>query len=100
MPHDPEIEPKGNATTQAYCTERLLPVYARLINEARLYEDRMCILQEDNDPSHGTRLKYNVVTRFKAVNWIDMLLHPPQSPDLSLSEAVLNILKQRVKRKE
>jgi hypothetical protein len=98
--HDSKIKSKENAMTQAYCTKRLSSVYARSINEARFYEDRMCILQEDNDLSNETRLKDNVVTRFKAINWIDMLLHPSQSSNLSLYEVVLNILKRRVKRKK
>jgi hypothetical protein len=54
--------------TQAYYTERLLPVYAKEINEARVFHDRMSILQEDNDNSHDTRSKDNVVVRFKAAN--------------------------------
>jgi transposase len=85
---------------QAYYTEKLLPVYADLINEARVYHDRMSILQEDNDNSHGTRSKDNVVLRFKADNWISTLSHPPQSPDLNPSKGVWNVLKQRVKRRQ
>lgn len=100
LPHDPEIKSKGNSMTQAYYIERLLPVYARSINEARVYHDRYCILQEDNDSSHGTRSKDNVVTRFRAANWIETLIHSPQSSDLNPSEGVWNILKQRVKRRE
>ena len=68
LPHDPEIKPKENSMTQAYYTTRLLPVYARSINEARIYHNRYCILQEDNDPSHDTRSKDNVVVHFKVDN--------------------------------
>ncbi len=99
MSHDPKIKPKGNSMTQTYYTERLLPVYANLINEDRVFRDRYCLLQEDNDNSHGTRSKDNVVVRFKAVNWISTLSHPPQSPDLNPSEAAWNMLKQRIKRR-
>ncbi len=54
--------------TQTYYTERLLPVYANLINENRVFRDKYCLLQEDNDNSHDTRSKDNVVVRFKAAN--------------------------------
>ena len=87
MLHDLEIKPKGNSTTQAYYMSRLLLVYAKEINEAQIKYDRYCILQEDNDPSHGTRSKDNVVTQFKEANWITSLVYPPQSPDLNSSEA-------------
>ncbi len=100
MPHDPEIKPKGNLMTQAYYTERLLSVYVELIHEARVFHDRRGILQEDNDNSHDTRSKDNVVVRFKAANWIETLSHSPQSPDLNPSEAIWNILKMRVKRRQ
>ena len=71
-----------------------------MINEMRIRDDRYCILQEDNDNSHGTRSRDNVVVRFKAANWITTLIHPPQSPDLNPSEAEWNILKQRDKRRQ
>ncbi len=54
--------------TQTYYTERLLSVYAQIINEGRVFHDRMSILQEDNDNSHDTRSKDNVVVRFKVAN--------------------------------
>lgn len=73
--------------TQAYYTERLLPVYAQEINNARLLQGRRGILQEDNDNSHGTRSEDKVVKRFKRVNWTETLIHPAQSPDLNPSEA-------------
>jgi hypothetical protein len=86
--------------TQACYTKRLLSVYVELIHEARVFHDRRDILQEDNDNSHDIRSKDNVVVRFKAANWIETLSHSSQSPDLNPSEAVWNILKQRVKRRQ
>jgi hypothetical protein len=86
LSHDSKIKLKGNSMTQIYYTERLLSVYANLINENRVFRDRYCLLQEDNDNSHDTRSKDNVVVRFKAANWISTLSHSPQSPDLNPSE--------------
>jgi hypothetical protein len=51
-PHKQEIKPLGNAMTQKYYTERLLPEYANVINHARLQpggELGNWILQEGND---------------------------------------------------
>ncbi len=55
-PHDPEIKPKGNSMTNKYYTEKLLPGLLKIINEHKA-AGRMAILQEDNDPSHGTKGK-------------------------------------------
>lgn len=63
-------------------------MYAKEISDARLIHDRTGILQEDNDNSHGTRLKDNIVVQYKEANWIPTLIHPPQSPDLNPIEGV------------
>jgi hypothetical protein len=65
LPHDADIKPKRNSMTQVYYTEKLLSVYANLIHETRIYHDRRGILQEDNDNSHDTRSKDNIVLRCK-----------------------------------
>ncbi len=100
LSHDSKIKLKRNSMTQTYYTDRLLSVYAQIINEDRVFHDRMSILQEDNDNNHDIRSKDNVVVRFKATNWIDILIHSSQSLDLNSCESVWNILTQRVKRRQ
>ena len=100
LPHEVEIKPKGNSMTQKYYTERLLPVYIKAVQEARIFRDQDAILQEDNDPSHGTRSDFNVAAQLKDSNWIVVLIHPAQSPDLNPMEAIWAILKQRIRRRK
>ena len=97
LPHNVEVKSKGNSMRQVYYTEWLLPIYVNEIHDCRPQHGRSCIFQEDNDPSHGTKSKDNIVRRFKANNWVETLIHPPQSPDLNPTEGVWNILKQYVK---
>ena len=105
QPHDPEIKPKGNSITQAYYTQKLLLVYIRSYQEERVRYGRRTILQEDNDPSYGTRPNktltkkgiQNVAQQLKDDSQIKTLTHPAQSPDLNLIEAYQNILFQRLR---
>lgn len=54
LPHEREYKPKGNSMTQKYYCERLLPYYIDGVGQARLNRPAPWVLQEDNDPSHGT----------------------------------------------
>jgi hypothetical protein len=68
LSHDSKVKLKKTSMTQIYYTKRFLSVYATLIKETRVYYNEESILQEYNDNNHDTRLKDNVVVRFKAVN--------------------------------
>ena len=86
--------------TNKYYTETLLPVYLKVIQEAQA-AGRRAILQEDNDPSHGTKgTGDNLARRFKQEHNIELLKHSAQSPDLNPSEGVWNILKPRVRKRQ
>ena len=98
------VKLKGNAMTQKYYTERLLPRYVTALQQARLNGPSSpsgtpdWILQEDGDPSHGHR-KEGLASAARAANWVPILEHPPQSPDLNPQEGCWNVLKQRVQRR-
>jgi hypothetical protein len=52
------VKPKGNAMTQKYYTETLLPVHVEALHQARLQPNRELkpwLFQEDGDPSHGKK---------------------------------------------
>ena len=93
---------KGNAITQKYYTERLLPTYVIAVQQARLSDysspsgTSNWMLQEDGDPSHGHKVQ-GLATTYREAHWVPLLDHPPQSPDLNPQEGCWNILKQRVR---
>ena len=104
LPHNLEVEPKGNSMTQAYYANRILPGLISDVQRLRVilpeYGGDM-ILQEDNDPSHGLRSgPYGAANKLRKANWIATLKHPAQSPDLSPIEGLWAILKQRIRRRK
>ena len=92
----PKISGKGNSMTQAYYSDRLLPVYLDAMAHIKRQRGHTPILQEDGDPSHGKR-KRGVAERRREASGITSLIHPPYSPDLSPIEGCWNIWKQRMR---
>ena len=88
LPQKEEVKPKGNAMTQDYYAEKVLPHYIDAMNQDRLRDSRYSYyLVEDGDPSHGLR-KLGKAQQMKADNWVTNLQHPSQSPDLNPSEGI------------
>jgi hypothetical protein len=97
-PHDIEVKVKGNAMTQKYYVENLLPIYCEAIKSLQEIDDKPWLLQEDGDPSHGMR-KRGLAQEYRDSYGIQNLSHPAQSPDLNPIEGIWAIIKQRLRQR-
>ena len=96
--HEREVTVKGNAMTQKYYVEKLLPIYCSAIKSMQEINDKPWLLQEDGDPSHGMRKK-GLAQEYKEAQGIQNLRHPAQSPDLNPIEGIWAIIKQRIRQR-
>ncbi|KAF6223169.1 hypothetical protein HO173_013244 [Letharia columbiana] len=99
-PHDVEVQPKENSITQIFYTKKILPSHLKEMQEVERKTGKKCVLQKDNNPSHGTQSAVNYAREYKRKHNIETLKHPAQSPDLNPIEAVWNILKQRMRHRK
>lgn len=74
-PHKVEVKVQGNAMTQKYYVERLLPIYCDAIGKMRSIDDKPWLFQEDGDPSHGIR-KVGLAQKYKMARNVQNLKHP------------------------
>ncbi len=97
LPIDTEVLPKGNAMSQQFYADEVLPHHIKFIKEKEKVLRHPIYFMEDGDPSHGKRSINNPCTRLKRASDITNWEHPAQSCDLNPIEAVWNIMKQRLR---
>lgn len=91
---EPKFSHLGNSMTAEYYTKNILPTYVEAYQSlvsrsdelrAHLHPDRRSewYLMEDNDPSHGTKNPFSVLSRYRENHGITTLPHPANSPDFN-----------------
>ncbi len=95
--HPLKVEAKGNAMTQKFYAEAILPHHLDHIKWLEEQHKHPFIFQEDGDPSHGHRSPNCAPTRLKRDAQVKCLQHPAQSPDLNPIEAVWMIIRKRLR---
>ncbi|KAF2420200.1 hypothetical protein EJ08DRAFT_598550, partial [Tothia fuscella] len=90
----------GNAITQAFYAEKILPQHIKEIQALEAHYSYRFRLQEDRDPSHGNRSSNNPCAKLKTAAGLLILVHPPQSLDLNPIELCWQIIKQRLRGKQ
>lgn len=95
-PHKVDKKVQGNAMTQKYYVERLLPIYIKAIDSLKEIDNKQWYFQEDGDPSHGIR-KRGLAQELKEAHNVVNLKYPAQSPDCNPIEGIWSIIKQRLR---
>ena len=90
-----KTESGGHHMTQAYYTKNLLPHYITMVQASWLadtLDEVHWLLQEDGDPSHGTKSTNNVAEDLCQANWIPVIIHPivaqSRHPDMLLNDGL------------
>jgi hypothetical protein len=82
--------------TQVFYAEKILPQHIEQIQALERRHGVKYYLQEDGDPSHGIKSPNSRPAHLKRDADLLLLIHPPQSPNLSPIEICWNTIKGRL----